>query len=420
LSSRYKLYALSVVTTVYTLGFLDQGLINLFVQPIEDDLKLNDSEMGFVTGLAFAIFFATMGVPFAQWADRYNRSSIASLAIGLWGATVMVCVFVSNYVQLVAARMLASVGGAGCMPPTYSLVGDLFPSAAARTRAMAIYMLANPVSVLVSYAVGGLLGQRYGWRLTFFAIGLPGLLAAVLVKATVPDPRPPLSRDDPSPAGMTEALRTLWHQRSCRHLSIALILFTTVVQGVAPWQAAFMMRNHGMGTAEVGIALGLIYGFAGAAGMLLGGDVVARWFGEDERAQMRISAGVVALLMPCTGAFLLLPQKYEALGALIPWVVLASFIFGPSFALMQRLVPDQVRATSVAVLLLFSNLIGMGLGPQVIGLLSDALRLVLGIDSLRYAMLAESSLAVLAAYYFWRAGQTVKRDLASVTAHSTI
>src|SRR5690349_1463529 len=149
-STGYERYVLATLTLVYTLNYLDRGLIILLLQPIKEDLHLSDTQLGFVTGIAFALFYATLGLPIARWADRGNRVTITSIAIGLWGLTVMVCLFVSNLVQLVLARIAAAVGESGCMPPTYSLVGDYFPAPAARTRAMAIYWLASPLALLIS------------------------------------------------------------------------------------------------------------------------------------------------------------------------------------------------------------------------------------------------------------------------------
>ena len=141
LTPRHTGYLLSIVTLIYGLNYLDRGLIVLLLQPIKDDLRLSDTQLGFLTGIAFALFYATLGLPIARWADRGNRVTITSAAIGLWGATVMSCVFVTNFVQLLLARVAAAVGEAGCMPPTYSLVGDYFPSPTQRARAMAVYWL---------------------------------------------------------------------------------------------------------------------------------------------------------------------------------------------------------------------------------------------------------------------------------------
>jgi MFS family permease len=410
----YRRYVLATLTLVYTLNCLDQGLIILLLQPIKEDLHLSDTELGFLTGIAFGLFYATVGVPIARWADRADRASIASMAIGLWGVTVMLCLFVTSFIQLAFARVAAGIGESGGMPPTYSLVGDYFPRAAERARAMAIYMLASPVSLLVSFIVGGWVNERYGWRMTFFVMGVPGLLVGALVKLTVRDPRsnpsnaPDLRRAVPS---LRDIVGILWHRASSRHLTIAFILLYTMGLGLSPWYAAFMIRNHGMGTAELGVWLGVIFGLSGVAGTLLGGYVTARWFGGDERAQMRLSAIVVSLLVPCFVLFLLLPSKGQALAALTPTIILGNFISGPAFALIQRLVSDDIRATTLAIVMLFANLIGMGVGPQAVGILSDWLLPRVGEDSLRYAMLAMSSVALWSAYHFWQVGRTVREDL---------
>src|SRR5258708_3803765 len=190
----YRWYVLGILTLVYTLNYVDQGLMGLLLQPIKDDLHLSDTRLGFITGIAFALFYATLGLPIARWADRGNRVTITSIAIGLWGATVMLSLFVTTFFQLVFARVAAAVGESGCMPPTYSLVGDYFPAAAERTRAMSIYWLGSPVAVLVSFIVGGQLNEIYGWRTTFFLGGAPALLVAGLVKMTIREPRARASR----------------------------------------------------------------------------------------------------------------------------------------------------------------------------------------------------------------------------------
>jgi MFS family permease len=411
----YKRYVLAMLTLVSTLNYLDQGLMSLLLQPIKEDLHLSDSPLGFLTGIAFALFYATLGVPIARWADRGNRTTITSLAIALWGATVMLCMLVTNFTQLVLARVAAGVGESGCLPPTYSLVGDYFPQRAERTRAMAIYWLANAFAALISFILGGWLNARYGWRWTFFVMGAPALVVAVIVKLTVTEPRerhdvgPALDRRLPS---KMDVLRILWRQRSTRHLIVALVLLYTIGAVLSPWYAAFMMRSHGMTTGELGVGLGLIFGLSGIVGVLLGGYVNAHWFSGDERGQMRLSALMIALVVPFFMLFLLLPQALPALVSLVPLSIAFGFFTGPTFALMQRLVPDDMRATTLAVTLLLTNLIGMGLGPQIVGNLSDALAPVLGRESLRYAMLLTSFVALWSAGHFWRAGEAVAEDLA--------
>jgi MFS family permease len=420
-SAPYSRYVLGILTLVYTLNYLDRCLVLLLLEPIKEDLSLSDTQLGFVTGIAFGLFYAVLGLPIARWADRGNRSTITSIAIGLWGVTVMACLWVTNFVQLVFARIAAAVGEAGCMPPTYSLLGDYFPKAVERTRAMAIYWLASPLSALISFVAGGWLNERYGWRMTFFLMGVPALLVAVLVKMTVAEPR---VRADSTVVSqrraprMREVLGVLWHQHSSRHLSVALILLFTLGLGLGPWYAAFMMRNHGMNTAELGVWLGFIFGGSGAAGLLLGGYVAGRLFAGDERRQMRWSAVMIVALVPFYLLFLFLPDKRAALSAMIPLQIVFNFIFGPTFALMQRLVAEEMRATTLAVVMLLANLIGMGLGPQIVGILSDALAPTLGAESLRYAMLAMSLMALWSAWHFWHVGLSVMADLSFGTCNS--
>jgi len=421
-SVAYKRYVLGVLTLVATLNYLDQGLMSLLLQPIKEDLHLTDAQLGFLTGMAFALFYATLGLPIARWADRGNRTTITSLAIALWGATVMLCMCVTNFIQLVLARVAAGVGESGCLPPTYSLVGDYFPGRAERTRAMAIYWLANAFAALISFILGGWLNDRYGWRWTFFVMGAPALVVALIVRLTVVEPRDSRGPDsDPVAVAQSlprkaDVLRTLWRQQSTRHLILALVLLYTIGAGLSPWYAAFMMRSHGMTTSQLGVYLGLIFGLSGIAGILLGGHVSARWFAGDERGQLRLSALMIALVVPFFMLFLLLPQRIPALLSLVPLSIAFSFFTGPTFALLQRLVPDDMRATTLAITLLLANLIGMGLGPQIVGDLSDALGPVLGKDSLRYAMLLTSFVALWSAVHFWKAGEAVARDLAGVPA----
>jgi MFS family permease len=418
-SEAYKRYVLGTLTIVFTLNYLDRGLMLLLLQPIKVDLHLSDTQLGLLTGIAFGLFYATLGLPMARWADRGNRATITFIAIGVWGGTVMACVFVANFVQLVLARIAAAVGEAGCMPTTYSLLGDYFPEPAERTFAMSIYWLASPLAALTSFILGGWLNEHYGWRIAFFAMGLPALPVALLVKMTIAEPRTRAARAEESVRRlprMVDVLMTLWRQRSCRHLSIVIVLLFTMWQGLGPWFAAFMIRSHGMGTADLGVWLGLIFGIGGIAGTLLGGYVATRWFADDEPGQMRFSGTMIAALVPCIITFLLIPQKHLALLALIPLIVVGNVFLGPTFALLQCLVKDEMRATTLAVVMLLANLIGMGIGPQLVGILSDLLEPALGNDSLRYAMLTMSLAALWAAYEFWRISRTIKEDLLAVPA----
>jgi MFS family permease len=405
----YKRYVLATLTVVFGLNYLDRCLLILLLQPIKIDLHLSDTQLGLLAGPAFGLFYAVLGIPMARWADRGDRSTLTAIAIALWGATMMLCVLLRNFGQLLATRVLASVGEAGCMPPTYSLIGDYFPGVSERNRALAVYWLASPLAALTSFFAGGWLSERYGWRFTFFVMGIPGILVAVLVKLTIRETRTAsVQRAQRRPVNnLMSVLALLWSRPSLRHLAIAIVLFFTLAQGLNPWYAAFLTRSHGMGVAELGVTLGSIFGAGGFVGILSGAYLIGQRFAHDVRAQMSLSALALSATVPLFILFLLVPQKQGALLALVPLIVVFNCTLGPTFALLQGLVPENARATTLAVIMLAGNLMGIGVGPALVGALSDLFQPLVGADSLRYGMLAMSLVGGWTAYHFWRAGRHV-------------
>jgi predicted MFS family arabinose efflux permease len=404
-------YVLGLLTAVYSVSTADQALISLLLEPIRNDLRLSDSQLGLLSGPAFGVVYAILGLPMARWSDRGNRIWIVSGALALWSATLMGSAVIVTFSQLVIMRMLTATAEAGCMPPSYSLVGDYFPGSAERARAMTVYMLGNPISMLLGFAVGAWLDEAYGWRGAFVGLAVPALAVAALIRLTVREPREAAKVQplEDAALGIIPVLGGLWRLRTARHLTVALILLYTMGFGLAPWYGVFMIREHGAATEELGVWLGCLFGFGGMAGVALGGYVVNRWLKTDERSQLRLIAASVALLVPLNALFLLVPGKLAAFLALVPFMLMSVFFSGPTYALLQRLVRPEVRATTLALVMLLYNLIGIGAGPQLVGLLSDWLR---SADSLRYAMLCMSMLPLASAIYFWRASQSVGTDLA--------
>jgi MFS family permease len=413
-STAYKRYALAALTTLYTVNHFDRGLMGLLLQPIKEDLQLSDTELGFLTGIAFALFYATLGVPIGRWADRGNRVTITCLTMALWSLTNMTLIFVTSFAQLLFVRIFAAIGDAGCKPLTYSLLGDYFPGAAERTRAMYIWWLSGPVAALIVWTAAGWLNERYGWRNAFFIAGLLGLPLAALVKWSLIEPRTriPAVEAHTAPAVPLQAVfALLWRQPSCRHLILALILMFTIGVGAGTWQAAFMIRRHGMGTAELGTWMGLIAGLGGIVSTLLGRYVVGRWFATNDRGQMLLSAAALALGAPIFIGFLMAQSKQQALLALLlQTLVFGAFLISP-YVMMQRLVPDGMRATVLMIVMFLANLIGMGAGPLLVGSMSDLLTPTLGVDGLRYAMMIMSVGWLWASYHFTRVARTIDEDL---------
>jgi predicted MFS family arabinose efflux permease len=414
----YKRYVLCALTFVYGLTYVDRCLMILLLQPIKDDLRLTDTQLGFLTGIAFGLFYATLGLPIARWADRGNRVNLTALAIGLWGITVAACGLVSNFGQLVLARIAAAVGESGGMPPTYSLLGDYFTGVKERTRAMATYVLGPSIAALASFTVGGWLSGRLGWRTAFVVMGLPALFVAVLVRLTIAETRTePRGKDESSDSipSLGQVLQSLWRRPSTRHLGLGIILLWTMGLGLQPWYAAFLTRSHGMTVSELGPWLGLTTGIGSLLAIPLGSYVVNRWFVGNEKGQFLLTAASTAALVPACLLFLLAPNKTEALAAFTPLIMVFNFLIGPTFAVLQRLVLPAMRATTLAAVLLLANLVGMGFGPQVVGILSDLLAPRFGADALRYSMLITSVIALWAAYHFYRVGRAIRHDLQSLS-----
>lgn len=409
----YRYYVLACMTALYMVNHLDRGLMILLLQPIKHDLQLTDTQLGLVTGISFAVFYSLLGIPAARWSDRGNRVTIAAVAVGFWGVVVMAYMAIGNFAQLALGRAAAAIGEAGGKPPTYSLVGDYFPEPAERTRAMAVYLSASSITSLVSFSLGGWLAETVGWRMTFLIMGVPGVLLAILVKLTVIEPRATAGPDpisSPTASALRDVLALLIRHPSLRRLSLAVILLFVMSQGLGPWYAAYLIRAHGIGPAELGLWLALIFGLGALGGLAAGAFVAGRWF-RDERIQLRITAVTVALVLPLICLFVAARDKGLALAMLALMAVTLSSFLPPVYALLQRLAPDDMRATVLSVVMLFANLVGMGLGPLAVGAISDRVPLTFGITGLGWGLIALAGSALVSGAFFWRAGDVVHDDL---------
>lgn len=412
----YQRYALFALMLAYTLSFMDRIMLGLYMQPLKEEFQLSDTQLGFLSGIAFAFFFAVLGVPIARWADRGNRVTISSLTIALWSVTVMLTAAVTNFFQLILVRVGAAVGEAGVVPPAYSLIADYF-CVEERARAVTVYMMAIPLGLLISYLFAGWAGEVFGWRTAFFLVGIPGIFVAVLIKLTVREPRcvrglPPEAEQTLEPFWVV--VNSLIQRPSYRYILISLTLTNFVSMGVGQWNATLFLRSHGMSLGELGNYLGLIAGMGGAIGLYCGGFLVSRFLAEDARKQVRFGA-VIAIISMCLsiGVFLA-PIKSMALGLLVPLSIIGWLAAGPMTAVLLQLVEDRRRATAMAIMGFVVNLIGMGLGPQVVGIMSDVLNPYWGVDALRVAMTLAVLTNLAAAYYCWRAGNFIEQDLVLV------
>lgn len=409
--------ALAVLLIISAFNWVDRLALGLLLQEIKIDLVLSDTQLGLLTGIAFAIFYSLMGIPIGRWADRGNRVTIIVLTTALWSIGVALCATAQSFLQLLLIRVCVAIGEAGCVPPAHSLLSDYF-GRAERPRAFAIYMLGIPIGMIIGYFPGGWLNELFGWRTTFVFLGLPGLGLATLAWLTLCEPRVQRVADAraiadtegisksteapilPSP-GVREVLATLWANRTFRHLLLCLSVSSFFGYGIVQWEPAFFIRSYSLETGRVGTLFAGIYGLGGLLGTYLGGFLASRYAARNERLQLKVMAFAYASFGAFTAGIFLSPNEYLAFEFLALAALGGFMVNGPVFAMIQTLVPERMRAIAIALILLFANLIGLGLGPLAVGILSDTFRPWAGEESLRYALLILSPGYLWAGWHAW-------------------
>jgi predicted MFS family arabinose efflux permease len=421
LSPNYTKYALTILMFAYTANYVDRQILAILLQPIKLDLGLSDTQLGFLSGITFAIFYATLGVPIAMWADRSNRRNIISLDLTIFSAMTVVCGFVTNFLQLALARIGVGVGEAGASPPAHSMIADMFPPEK-RAGAMGFYSLGINLGILIGFLVGGWVNEWYGWRIAFMIVGAPGLIIALLVRFTLKEPRRGqadglTAQGNEAAPRIGEVVGLLWSQRSFRHISFGAAVAAVGGYAGVTWLPAFLSRSFEMSSGAIGTSLALIIGFAGGAGTYFSGYIADRLGKRDIRWNVWIFSILGGLCFPFTAAMYLSDNKVIALMLFVyPAFAGASYV-APSLAMTQALVTVRMRAQASAVLFLILNLIGMGLGPQLAGILSDLYTPEFGNESLRYSLLTISVVWIWAAIHFILAARTLKEDIERARLH---
>ncbi|MFP6805596.1 MAG: MFS transporter [Pseudomonadales bacterium] len=422
-SPRYRNYALGVLFLGYVVNFIDRSILSILLEPIKNDLLLSDTQLGLLGGLAFAIFYTTMGIPIAALADRWNRVKILAISIIIWSAMTAACGLASNFVMLLLARIGVGVGEAGASPPSHSLISDYFP-VETRATALSIYALGIPFGSMVGNYVGGWGAAELGWRTTFFLVGVPGIFVALLVWLTLKEPPRGMSevkmvvikKDTPAPR-VKEVLAFLWERKSFRHLAFAAGAHAFVGYGVGTWNAPFLIRSHEMPITEVGSWLALISGI-GAIGTFGGGYISDKLSDKtgDRRWYLWVPLISTVFMVPFQFTAYLSDSLYAVIPSLLVVSILGGMYLGPSFAMTQGLVTLRMRAVASAILLFILNIIGMGLGPYFVGIASDLLSPSFQTDSLRYALCIAVLANLWAGTHYWLGAKTLREDLEKTEA----
>jgi len=407
----YRGYVLAILVVVYTFNFIDRQILGILAVPIKTELGLSDGALGMLGGLAFALFYTFLGIPIARLADRVGRVGIIAVAVGLWSFATAACGAAHSFAQLFWARLAVGVGEAGGVAPAYSLICDYFPSRQ-RARALAVYSL--------GIVLGGFITHWMSWRMAFLIVGSVGFWTAPLLKLTVREPRRGGLDRAPAVATAKQAvhpplsavLATLVSKPSFWGLALGGGTCSMMGYGLFFWMPSFLVRSFGLSVLQASLFYGGLVLVAGTAGIWAGG-VLADRLGQRSRSAY---AFVPAVAFLCTVPFyavgVLSANLATCLLLLSVPTALALAWLGPVLAAIQHLVLPAERSTASAVFLFVNNLLGLGVGTMLIGAISDALHVRggIGVESLRYAILAGLLCYLIAAGLFAWGARHLERD----------
>jgi MFS family permease len=410
----HRWYYVGVLFLVTVFNFMDRQILPILLESIKRDLGASDSQMGLLTGFAFVLFFALSGIPIARAADAYSRRAIIATSLAFWSAMTMLAGYTTSFLQLSAVRAGLGIGEAATAPAAQSMLSDLFPDAR-RPLVLSLLAVAGPIGVMLAFIVGGQLEQAIGWRSTFLAVGAPGVLLAVLVIWTITEPSRGAAEDswiDRGQPSLRETVSYLWQLRSLRYLTAGASLNLFCAWAMTVWSAPFLIRLHGMDTSAAGAWIGLGSGVGGIAGTLCGGLLAQRFARRDAAWQLRVPALTSALAAPFIVLFLTLPPS-TAPPMYLGVTFFGAWMIGPVLATTQRLARVRMRAMAAALVAMAFNVVGTGLGPLAVGVMSDVLAPRLGVAAIRYAILVPATIAMLgAAACFARGATHVAAELA--------
>jgi predicted MFS family arabinose efflux permease len=369
-----QIYVLVLLVLVNISNYLDRGIIAILQEPMKQDLLLEDWQLGVISGPAFALFYSFAGIPTARLAERFNRITILSVALAVWSGMTALCGAATSFIHLVLARIGVGAGEGACTPVSHSLISDIFPP---RQRGLALACLTTsiPLAQLIAPLIGGVIAMEFGWRAAFVFVGLPGILLAILLRATVREPRNDKSNKLASrePAGKFLAdMKLLLANRAFVWLFVATVFMGQAITGTNIFTASYFLRQYDLTLVQAGAITAAGLGVAGLIGTFLGGFLADRFAGTYGRSYP-IVCGVGALL--ASVFFLITFTRDEWLVAL-PFLLLANLSTdlknGPNYAAVQNLAPPHMRTTATAIIMIAVVVLGGGVGPLMIGLISDA------------------------------------------------
>ena len=407
--------SLTLLALVYIFSVIDRQVIAILIEPIKQEFGASDTQMGLLSGLAFGLFYAALGVPVGKLADKYNRTLIVAVCCSLWSLATVACGLAGQFWQLFVSRMSVAIGEAGGMAPSISLVSDLYPPKQ-RSTVISLFMTGPNLAVVIGLSLGGWIAQQYGWRATFLVFGLPGIILGLFVWWFVKEP---IRGGFDQPAEITEHLapsESLWQQvfRLLQITAFRRVSFACAIAGLSGyaygvWTPSFLVRTHELSLAHAGLMFGFASGFGALFGGLFSGWLCDRMVQRDVRWQVGLPMIGVLISVPCAVAFLLWPSgSYWAWGGLnIPHAMVFSIAFGffgswwpsLSYSAISHMVRSSERGVAAAMLNFFITLFGIGVGPLLTGVISDLLTPSLGEQALRWSLVTVMLLLIPTAIF---------------------
>ena len=395
-----------------TSNYADRNVIGVLLEPIKAEFGVSDTMLGLLTGLAFAIFYVTVGLPIAWLADRGNRQKIIVWSITVWSIMTVLCGMAQNFWQLALARVGVGAGEAGAIPPAQSLIADYYPPEQ-RAGALGIYMMSSMAGYILGMVAGGWVAQHYGWREAFIVIGLPGLLLALASRFFLREPRL-IPRFAVAPEATEDAqvsIRRLLAKPAYRNIVYALVLYFLMAYGALVFTASFMIRVHGLTVAEAGALFGAMSAVGAVIGNLGGGKIGDMLAKRDIAWLARFPGIILILALPLyVGAFAVGDLVLMAAISLVGGTLLTGAV--PAvFAAMHTVCGSRRRAMAVALAFFFANLVGLGAGPVLAGAISDHFAGIYGpAEGLRYALMIMSLTFLPAGIFMLRAAKHLRAD----------
>jgi MFS family permease len=403
----YSIYTLCFLTLISAFNYMDRSILGLALPAIKQEMQVSDTVLGLVYGAAFAIFYATAGIPVAWLADRGSRRKIIAFGFGFWSLMTMLTGLVSNVWQLAATRLLMGGGEACCVPPAHSMISDLFRPVS-RPLAMSIFGISFSIAYVVFFPIAGWIIHAHGWRAMFVVAGLPGTILGLVFFLTVKEPTRGAAEGGPRQyrqESLANTLRFLAGSRTYWMLLLGSMFMGANIYATSAWFPTFLTRVHGLSVPQIASTIGPFRGVLGALGILAGGALADRLGRLDGKWRIRVPAIGCLLLGPAEALFLL----GERNTAWISGLAVASFLTlvhqGPIFAAAMSVAKLRMRAVASSVIVFFAGLVGQVVGPLLIGALNDRLSAVYHEAAIRYSLLIVSLCAVAAGAVFWMAAR---------------